>query len=73
MNLGIDIRSSISSFAGHLIAGDLGPDDSRYSRDELFLKHPSVVGEAVAILLYHLDVDHILNHDQAEQRVPEVH
>ena len=55
-----------------LIAGDLGPDDSRYSRDDLFLKHPSVVGQAVAIFLYQLEIDaegRTVNDDQARERV----
>jgi hypothetical protein len=69
MKLNLDIRNAISSFAGHLIAGDLGPDDSRYSRDDLFLKHPSVVREAMVIFLHHLDVDRLLTSDEAEQRV----
>ena len=38
MKLGTDVRNAISWFAHSLIAGDLGPDDSRYSRDQLFLK-----------------------------------
>jgi hypothetical protein len=72
MKLGIDIRNAISWFSQSLIAGDLGPDDSRYSRDDLFLKHPSVVGQAMAIFLYRLEIDDdgmVLNHDEAEQRV----
>jgi hypothetical protein len=72
MKLGIDIRNSISSFAGSLIAGDLGPDDSRYIRDEFSLKHRAVVREAMAIFLYRLEVDaegEVVNHDQAEERV----
>jgi hypothetical protein len=72
MKLSLDIRNSISWFAHSLIAGDLGPDDSRYSRDDLFLKHPSVVGQAVAIFLYQLEIDadgKAVNYDQARERV----
>jgi hypothetical protein len=72
MKLGIDVRNSISWFAHSLIAGDLGPDDSRYSRDQLFLKHPGVVGQAMAIFLYRLEIGDdgmVLNHDQARERV----
>lgn len=72
MKLGIHVRNSISWFAHSLIAGNLGPDDSRYSRDQLFLKHPSVIGQAMAIFLYRLEMDEdgrVLNHDEAEERV----
>jgi hypothetical protein len=72
MKLGTDLRNAISWFAHALIAGDLGPDDSRYSRDQLFLKHPGVVGQAMAIFLYRLETDDdgiVLNHDQARERV----
>ena len=72
MKLGIDVRNAISWFAHSLIAGDLGPDDSRYSRDQLFLKHPGVVGQAMAIFLYRLEIGDdgmVLNHDQARERV----
>jgi hypothetical protein len=72
MKLGIEVRNAISWFAHSLIAGDLGPDDSRYSRDQLFLKHPGVVGQAMAIFLYHLETGDdgmVLNHDQARDRV----
>ena len=50
----------------------MGPDDSRYSRDDLFLKHPWVVGQAMAIFLYRLETDDdgmVLNHDEARERV----
>lgn len=72
MKLGPDVRNAISWFAHSLIAGNLGPDDSRYSRDELFLKHPGVVGQAMAIFLYRLEIGEdgrVLNHDEAEERV----
>ena len=72
MKLGIDVRNAISWFAHSLIAGRLGPDDSRYSRDYLFLREPSIVGQAMAIFLYRLEVDEfgqVLNHEEAEQRV----
>jgi hypothetical protein len=72
MKLGIDVQNAISWFAHSLIAGNLGPDDSRYSRDLLFLKHPGVVGQAMAIFLYRLELDEIgqvLNHEEAEERV----
>jgi hypothetical protein len=50
----------------------LGPDDSRCSRDHLFLKHPGLVGQAMAIFLYRLEMDEdgrVLNHNEAEERV----
>jgi hypothetical protein len=72
MKLSNDLRNAISWFAHSLIAGDLGPDDSRYSRDQLFLKHPGVVGQAMATFLYRLEMDDngmVLNHDEARERV----
>jgi hypothetical protein len=72
MKLSTDLRNAISWFAHSLIAGDLGPDDSRYSRNQLFLKHPGVVGQAMAIFLYRLEMDEdgtVLNHDEARERV----
>ena len=72
MKLGTDVRNAISWLSQSLISGNLGPDDSRYSRDELFLKHPGVVGQAMAIFLYRLEIDEdgrVLNHEEAEQRV----
>jgi hypothetical protein len=72
MKLGIDVQNAISWFAHALIAGKLGPDDSRYSRDQLFLKHPGIVGQAMAIFLYRLEMDEdgrVLNHEEAEDRV----
>jgi hypothetical protein len=72
MIIGVDVRNAISWFAHSLIAGNLGPDDSRYSRDQLFLKHPGVVGQAMAVFLYRVEVDEdgrVLNHDEAEQRL----
>ena len=55
-----------------LVAGDLGPDDSRYSRDQLFLKHPWVVGQAMAIFLYRLEIGEggtVLHDEEARERV----
>ncbi len=72
MKLPTNVRNSISWFAHSLIAGDLGPDDSRYSRDQLFLKHPGIVGQAMAIFLYRLEIGDdgsVLNHDEARERV----
>jgi hypothetical protein len=72
MRLGIDVRNAISWFAHALIAGDLGPDDSRYSRDQFFLKHPWVVGQAMAIFLYRLEIGEdgtVLNDEEARERV----
>ena len=48
---------AIRSFAQSLIAGDLGPDDSRDGRSQLFLKDPGVVGQAMAVFLYRLELD----------------
>lgn len=56
MKLPTDVRNAISWFAHSLIAGDFGPGDSRYSRDQLFLKHSGIVGQAMAIFLYRLEV-----------------
>jgi hypothetical protein len=72
MQLGIELRNAISWFAHSLIAGHLGPDDSRYSRDFMFLKEPHIVGQAMAIFLYRLQLDEagqVLNHEEAEQCV----
>jgi hypothetical protein len=72
MKLSTDLRNAISWFAHSLIAGDLGPNDSRYSRDQLFLKHPWVVGQATAIFLYRLEIGDdgtVLNYDEARKRV----
>ena len=72
MKLGINSQRAIRFFAETLIAGDLGPDDSRDGRSALFLKEPSVVGQAMAIFLHRLELaddGRVLNHDEAEQRV----
>ena len=72
MKIGIGAQVAIRSFAQSLIAGDLGPDDSCDGRSRLFLKNPGVVGQAMAIFLYRLEIDEkgrVLNHDDAEQRV----
>ena len=72
MKIGISAQVAIRSFAQSLIAGDLGPDDSRDGRSQLFLKHPGVVEQTMAIFLYRLEIDEtgrILNYDDAEQRV----
>jgi hypothetical protein len=72
MKIGIDAQIAIRSFAQSLIAGDFGPDDSRDGRSQFFLKDPSVVGQAMAIFLYRLELDpagRVLNHDEAENRV----
>lgn len=57
-----------------MIAGHLGPDDSRYSRELLFLKDSGTVYQAMSIFLHHLQVNDeevVTNHDEAEQRVIE--
>ena len=67
-----ETRNAISYFAQALVAGDFGPDGSRHSRDQLFLRDPGVVAQAVAIFLYRIGLDeagHVLNHEEAEQRV----
>jgi hypothetical protein len=72
MRIDIDAQIAIRSFAQSLIAGDLGPGDSCDSRSKLFLKDPGVIGQAMAIFLYRLELDdtgRVLNHDDAEQRV----
>lgn len=72
MKIGIGAQIAICSLAHSLIAGDLGPDDSRDGRSQLFLKNPSVVGQAMAVFLYRLEIDEtgrVLNHEDAEQRV----
>ena len=70
MKIGIDAQVAIRSFAQSLIAGDFGPDDSRDGRSQFFLKEPSVVGQAMAIFLYRLELDsagRVLNPDEAEE------
>ena len=72
MQLGTNVRNARSWFSHSLIAGDLGPGDSRYSRDQLFLKHPAIVGQAMAIFLYRLEIGddgQVLNHGEAAERV----
>jgi hypothetical protein len=72
MKLGVDVRNAIRFFAESLISGDLGPGDSRDLRSSFFLKEPYVVGQAMAIFLYRLEIDddgRVLNHDEAEHRV----
>ncbi len=72
MRLDSQVRDAIAWFAQSLIAGDLGPDDSRDGRSALLLKDPSVVGQAMAVFLYRLEIDdsgRLLNHDEAEHRV----
>ena len=74
MQLGDGVRDAICFFTHSLIGGELGPDDSRYSGELLFLKHPSFVYQAMSIYLFYLEVDEsgrVLNHDQAEERVRE--
>jgi hypothetical protein len=64
-----EARNAISYFAQALIAGDFGPDDSRHSRDQLFLRDPGVVAQAVAIFLFRIELDeagHVLCHGEAE-------
>ena len=72
MKIDLDAQVAIRSFTQSLIAGDLGPDDSRDGRSLLFLKNPGIVGQAMAIFLYRLEIDEtgrVLNYDHAEQRV----
>jgi hypothetical protein len=72
MKLSSQTRDAIAWFAQSLIAGDLGPDDSRDGRSALFLEDPRIVGQAMAVFLYRLETDEsgrVLNHDEAEQRV----
>jgi hypothetical protein len=72
MKISIDAQIAIRSFSQSLIAGDFGPDDSRDGRSQFFLKDPSIVGQAVSVFLYRLELDQdgrVLNHDEAEDRV----
>ena len=72
MKISVDAQIAIRSFAQSLITGDFGPDDSRDSRSQFFLKEPSIVGQAMAVFLYRLELDQVgrvLNHDEAEDRV----
>ena len=72
MRLGRNVCDAISHFTFSLIAGDLGPDDSRYSRDRLFLKQPGIASQAMSVFLYRLEIDdsgNVVNHDEAEDRV----
>ena len=57
MTLSSQTRDAITWFAQSLIAGDLGPDDSRDGRGVMFLRDPSIVGEAMAVFLYRLEID----------------
>ena len=71
MNLGIEIQRAIRFFTETLIAGELGPGQSRDWHAELFLREPGVVGQAMAVFLYRLEVTEdgrVLNHDDAESR-----
>jgi hypothetical protein len=72
MKIFVDVQNAVCSFAQSLIAGDFGPDDSRDGRSQFFLKDPSIVGQAMAVFLYRLELDQagrVLNHDEAEDRV----
>ena len=72
MRLGRNVCDAISHFTFALIAGDFGPDDSRYSRDRLFLKQPGIASQAMSVFLYRLEIDDsgkVVNHDEAEDRV----
>ena len=72
MKLSSRTRDAIAWFAQSLIAGDLGPDDSRDGRSAMFLRDQSIVGQAMAVFLYRLEIDEtgdVVNHDEAEQRV----
>ena len=72
VKLGIDVQRAVRFFAETLIAGDLGPDESRDGRSQLFLREPGVVGQAMAICLHRLELaedGRVLNHDEAEKRV----
>ena len=51
------LRQTIIWFTHGLIAGEFGPDDSRYSRDQLFLKQPHIAAQAMAVFLFNLDGD----------------
>ena len=71
MQLSQNIQDAVTWFTHALIAGDLGPDDSRFSRDELFLKHPGNASQAMAVFLHRLEIGEageVLNHDEAEER-----
>jgi hypothetical protein len=59
MKISIDAQIAIRSFAQSLIAGGFGPDDSRDGRSEFFLKYPSIVGQAMAVFLYRLELDQV--------------
>jgi len=72
MRLGRYVCDAISHFTFALIAGDFGPDDSRHSRDRLFLKQPGIASQAMSVFLYRLEIDelgNVVNHDEAEGRV----
>ena len=72
MRLSTEAQQAIRFFVESLISGDFGPDDSRDGRAALFLNNCHVVGQAMAIFLFHLKLDdtgRALNHDEAERRV----
>ena len=72
MQIGQSVRDAISFFTLSLIAGDLGPDDSRDGRAQLFLKDPSIASQAMSVFLHCLQTDEagdVANHDEAEERV----
>jgi hypothetical protein len=74
MQISKNLRESISWFTHSLIAGDLGPDDSRFSRDELFLKHPGTASQAMAVFLYNIEIDvagSVEKYEEARERVRE--
>ena len=56
MKIGKGSQIAICSLAQSLIAGELGPDDSRDGRSQLFLKNPGVVGQAMAVFIYRLEI-----------------
>jgi hypothetical protein len=72
MRLGRNVCDAISHFTFALIAGELGRDDSSYSRDRLFLKQAGIASQAMSVFLYWLEIDdagNVVNHDKAEDRV----
>jgi hypothetical protein len=72
MRLGENLCDAISNFTFSLIARDLGPDGSRYTRDQLFLKQPRIASQAMSMFLHQLEIDdgdNVVHHDEAQHRV----
>ena len=69
------VCQAANRFTHSVLAGEFGPDDSRDSRSDAFLKQPQVVAQAVEIFLESLRIDddgNIANQDEAERHAAEL-